>query len=189
MSMDLSGVILAGGQSLRMGHDKAWLELEGEPLIARALATLREVGIDEIFISGKPGTDYSGLRCPVLFDRQPGLGPLGGIECALDACSTPKLLVLAVDLPHMTVDFLREMVASCEPPQGVVPVLFDQLEPLAAVYPKRCHALLRGCLAQSRLSARSFAQACLDAQEVRRFEVPALNLARFQNWNRPDDIR
>src|SRR5689334_8147321 len=93
--MNLSAVILAGGESRRMGKDKAWLEVGGQPLLARALSTVRRAGIKEIFISGRSGTDYSVLRCPVLFDREPGCGPLSGIERALEVASAPLVLVLA----------------------------------------------------------------------------------------------
>ena len=69
--MNFSAVILAGGQSRRMGQDKAWLEVGGQPLITRALTVLRAAGIQEIFVSGRAGVDYSALRCPVLLDLHP----------------------------------------------------------------------------------------------------------------------
>ena len=100
--MTFSAVILAGGESRRMGRDKAWVEVGGESLIARALVLVRELGLPEVFISGRAGTDYSSMRYPVLFDLEPGCGPLGGIERALQAANSPLLLVLAVDLPGMT---------------------------------------------------------------------------------------
>src|SRR5580765_4688037 len=98
--MNLSAVILAGGESRRMGKDKGWLEVDGQPLLARALSTLRDSGINEILISGRAGIDYSSLHYPVLLDLEPGCGPLSGIERALEAARAPLLLVLAVDLPN-----------------------------------------------------------------------------------------
>src|SRR5215471_18172273 len=100
--MNLSAVILAGGESSRMGRDKAWVELDGQPLLEHALMTVRSSGISEIFISGRAGTDYSRLRCPVLLDRESGSGPLAGIERALETTQAALTLVLAVDLPRMT---------------------------------------------------------------------------------------
>ena len=76
--MNLSAVILAGGESRRMGQDKAWLEVGGQSLLARAVSTVRDSGIKEILISGRPGADYSTLRRPVLLDLEPGYGPLSG---------------------------------------------------------------------------------------------------------------
>src|ERR1051325_1673089 len=115
--MDLSAVILAGGRSRRMGRDKAWLEFRGRPLIVRAVELARGLGVREIFISGRAEVDYSQLNCRVLLDEQPGLGPVAGIERALQAAEAPLLLVLAVDLPRMTPDFLNQLIrhgdASC----------------------------------------------------------------------------
>lgn len=186
--INLGAVILAGGQSSRMGRDKAWVELEGRPLIRRALETVRNCGITEIFISGRAGTDYSLLGCPVLLDREPGFGPLGGIERALDTTVAPLLLVLAVDLPQMTAGFLRRLASHCEPLTGVIPKLEGRLEPLAAVYPKRCSFIARDCLLKCRLAARDFAQACLRERAVRTFSVLRGDQSCFDNWNSPSDI-
>ncbi len=185
--MNLSAVILAGGESRRMGRDKAWVEVQGRPLIARALATVRDLGPREVFISGRAGADYSRLKCPVLFDLEPGCGPLGGIERALHATSSPLLLVLAVDLPKMTTALLRKLVDRCDRLTGVVPKLRGNLEPLAAVYPKRCHQLARDCLLKGRRAARDFADACLRERAVRTFAVPQAEAICFENWNSPRD--
>ncbi len=95
--MQCSAVILAGGESKRMGGDKAWVESGGRPLVQLAVEKVRELGIKEIFTSGRAGEDYSALKCAVLFDLEPGFGPLGGIERGLHECASPLLLVLAVD--------------------------------------------------------------------------------------------
>ena len=88
--MIFSAVILAGGKSLRMGRDKAWLEIEGQTLLARQIALARETGAAEIFISGRADADYSAFGCPVLQDGFPDAVPLAGIERALDASSCSR---------------------------------------------------------------------------------------------------
>src|SRR5512140_1830462 len=186
--MNLSAVILAGGESRRMGQDKAWLEVGGQPLIRRALSTVRDSGIQEVLISGRTGTDYSTVRCPVLFDLEPGCGPLGGIERALAAATAPLVLVLAVDLPGITAAFLRKLAAHCDPLTGAVPKLRGELEPLAAIYPKRCHFIVRDCLLKLRRAARDFADACLRERAVRTFAVSAADASCFDNWNHPVDV-
>jgi molybdopterin-guanine dinucleotide biosynthesis protein A len=185
--MNLSAVILAGGESTRMGQDKAWVKVEGEPLIARALKTVRDLGVLEIFISGRAGTDYSALRCSVLLDREIGLGPLGGIERALDFTQAPLMLVLAVDLPRMTAKFLQTLAQRCDPVTGVIPKLKGQLEPLAAIYPKRCGFIARDCLWKRRLAARDFAEACSRERAVKIYPVPHSDERFFENWNTPSD--
>lgn len=186
--MNLGAVILAGGGSRRMGRDKAWLEIGGRSLILRAVSMVRELGLAEIFISGRAGVDYSALGCPVLRDRVPGSGPLGGIEAALEVVQAPLLLVLAVDLPNMTTAFLGRLAGQCDPLTGVVPQLAGALEPLAAIYPRRCGAILRRRLAEDRRSAREFAKACVLERAVQIVDVQPQEAPYFANWNAVSDI-
>jgi molybdenum cofactor guanylyltransferase len=188
VNLEFSAVILAGGASRRMGRDKAWLELDGQPLIALAVEKVRQLGVGEVFISGRAGEDYSALKCPVQHDLAPGCGPLGGIERALHACSSPLLLVLAVDLPRMTAGCLQKLCARCDRLTGIVPKLNGGLEPLAAIYPKRCHVIASDFMARSRHVVREFAEACLAERAVRTFHVPRTAAGCFSNWNSPADI-
>ena len=80
--MNFSAVILAGGQSRRMGRDKAWLPLDGQPLLARQIELVRELAPEELFISGRSDTDYTRLGCPVLTDEFTDAGPLAGLRPA-----------------------------------------------------------------------------------------------------------
>ncbi|PYS12252.1 MAG: hypothetical protein DMG15_15095 [Acidobacteria bacterium] len=91
----MNGFILAGGKSSRMGRDKALLDWHGRPLVAHMVQVL-ETATDEVRVVG---------RDP-LPDRVPGRGPLSGIATALEVSSTDANLILAVDLPFLTKDFL-----------------------------------------------------------------------------------
>ena len=102
---DAAGFVLAGGQSSRMGADKALVELGGQPLIARALATLREAGL-EAQIAG--ARSPLGAFAPVVEDA--GLGPLGGVCAALAASSARLGVFLPVDLPLMPALLLSYLV-------------------------------------------------------------------------------
>jgi molybdopterin-guanine dinucleotide biosynthesis protein A len=186
--MQLSAVILAGGQSSRMGCDKAWVDYRGKPLIQLALEKIRETGITEIFISGRPEKDYSVLNSQVLIDIEPGLGPIGGIECALREATLPSVLVMPVDLPHMSSEFLQKLILGCTECTGAVPTLKGQLEPLVAVYPKRCHAYACSNIARSQYAVCDFTKACLKEGAVRTFEVHAKDARCFANWNSPMDL-
>ena len=184
----LSAVILAGGRSLRMGRDKAWLPVHGRPLLARQIALVQALRPAQTFISGRADVDYSALGCRVLHDLKAGLGPLGGIERALHACDANLLLVLAVDLAAITSAFLGGLAARCDRQTGAVPMRAGDLEPLAAIYPKRCHALACDALARSRYAARDFAAACLKERAVTAFPVRSADDGHFANWNRPADL-
>lgn len=186
--MELSAIILAGGESRRMGRDKAWVKWRGRPLIEWAVETVRALGVSEILISGRAGQNFSAFDHPVLFDLEPGLGPLGGIERGLRECASPLLLVLAVDLPGMTRAFLRKLHARCDRFTGVLPRLHGQIEPLAAIYPQRCHVLASALYGGKWRSARAFADACLRERAVRCLPVSTADAECFANCNAPGDL-
>lgn len=183
-----AAVLLAGGQSRRMGRDKALLLVDGGRVLwERQLDVLRSLGPAELFISGpaRPGFPYD-VR--LLEDERPGLGPLSGIVAALEAMTTPLLVVLAVDLPAMRADFLRGLLAGCSvnPGKGIVPRRAGDdafYEPLAAVYPQ-------GCLeaARRRLHTGDFAlQGLMRATKplFRVHPIPEREETLFSNWNEP----
>ncbi len=186
--MEFGAVILAGGESKRMGRDKAWVEYDGKPLAQLAVEKMRQLGIREIFISGRAGEDYSALKCPELYDLEPGFGPLGGIERALYECTAPLLHVLAVDLPQMSPRLLARMQRGCDRLTGVVPKSNGGLEPLAAIYPKRCHIIAFSAIARSQHSARDFAAACLRERAVKIVPISRSETPAFLNCNQPADL-
>lgn len=91
-----AGYVLAGGQSSRMGCDKALVQLAGRPLVAHALSILRGAGLEARIAGAR--SDLASFA-PVLADAQPGLGPLGGICAALGSTSAELAVFVSVDLP------------------------------------------------------------------------------------------
>lgn len=187
--MKFSAVILAGGQSTRMGRDKAWLSLDGQPLLARQIAVVRKLDPVELFISGRSDTDYSSLGCPVLQDAFPDAGPLAGIAAGLQAATAPLMLVLAVDMPGMTSDALRRLATCCAEGAGVVPRVGQRLEPLAAFYPKAATPLALDLLQRQLRAVRTFAEHCKQAGLVAVHDVAEADWKCFANWNAPDDLK
>jgi molybdopterin-guanine dinucleotide biosynthesis protein A len=124
-----------------MGCPKALIEVEGKPLWRRQVELLRSLGPSELMVSA--GGDWAVEPGPwtVVRDRVAGLGPLGGIDAALEATSSDRLLVLAVDMPAMSARFLGELVRA-PGPRGVVPVEGGLYQGLAAVYPGSIRPLL-----------------------------------------------
>lgn len=186
--MNFSAVILAGGRSQRMGSDKAWLNIEGKPLFARQIELAQQLGAQEVFLSGRAETNYARLNCPVLKDRFENVGPLAGVERALATITSPLLLVLAVDMPRMTLQPLRELLEHCTDSGGAVPRLGEQIEPLAAVYPKRALGLLTVLLENGRYSATHFAERCIEESLATRVDFPEQYSSFFENWNTPADV-
>ncbi len=95
-TIKVTGFVLAGGRSTRMGQDKALLDWHGKPLLEHMVHLLQGVA-DEVHVVGRNQ----------LPDRAPGLGPLSGIATGLETSSTDANLFIAVDLPHLTLDFLK----------------------------------------------------------------------------------
>ncbi len=183
-----AAVLLAGGQSQRMGRDKALLPLpDGRLLWQRQLDVLRELEPAELFISG-PAREGFPPEVPLLPDAMPGRGPLSGIAAALGERRAPFLVVLAVDLPRMTAGFLRRLLAETDEECGVVPrhAANGFYEPLAAVYPASSGALATARLAGQDRSLQAFVRAAVCAGQLREWplDCPA-DLPYFTNWNTP----
>lgn len=192
MAMRFSAVILAGGRSSRMGRDKAFLEFRGESLLSRQISLAREIGASEVFISGRPDVDYSAFKCPVLLDESSGLGPIAGIASALKTIDHPLLLVLAVDMPHVTASFLTQLFSECHDGLGAVPMFGENVEPLAAFYPKSAYSLAHKLVAGSRPpvtpGARDLAKLCVDSGFARLITFPPGQITLFKSLNSPSDL-
>ena len=145
-----SAILLAGGQSTRMGQDKAALDYHGESLLRHQAYKLRRLGIEDLVIAGG-GISLPGAR--TVQDRFPGRGPLGGLHAALECVQNPSALVLPVDTPLVPEALLLELLAAH---QGGVTVAaaFDNIEPLIGVYDKALVPLCRELLESGRCSVR-----------------------------------
>jgi molybdopterin-guanine dinucleotide biosynthesis protein A len=180
-----SAVLLAGGKSSRMGRDKAFLEIEGQPLWRRQIETLRTLSPEQLMISGPPQEAWREFE--IVADVIAGAGPLAGVATALRKCPSPRLVVLAVDLPAMRADFLRSLLARCSDDQGVVPRSSRGFEPLAAVYPASCVALAATSLLSRDFSMESFVQGALRKKLVREHTISPPEEHLFANLNTPAD--
>ncbi len=187
----LSGVVLAGGDSLRMGRDKALLpalEPEFETLLERQVALLRSLGLSRVFVSlGKnaPSPDPS---LEVLRDPEDDLGPLAGIVQALRAASGHHVLVLAVDLGWMDSAVLAELIRSSGPDRGSVPRVAGRWEPLCAVYPPNALALAEPMLRSGSRSPTELVERLASAGAIAEYHPPEWLRVRLKSWNRPEDL-
>lgn len=143
----LSGVVLAGGQSQRMGYNKALLELDGQTLIERVLENLARL-CNELIISAIDVEPYRNLDARVVPDAIRGRGALGGIHAGLDAMRNERAIVVACDMPFLRLSFLRYMVAMAQGYDVVVPRIGEYYEPLHAVYSKGCAAEIERLVAE-----------------------------------------
>ncbi len=206
--MSHAAVLLAGGKSSRMGHDKAALIVGGEPMWQRQLTTLRATEPAELFISGQTSGPYAECGVEILADEISESGPLGGVATALRRCTSERLLVLAVDMPAMTADFLRTLLEQSRcTTMGVVPFVTadarkrarissfvsdeDRVhpEPLAAVYPRAALVIADECLRAGERKLEAFVHKLSARQFVSMRPVAENEAALFTNWNEPEDVR
>ncbi len=150
----VSGVVLAGGASRRMGRDKAWVELAGRTLIERVCDRLSALCQEIIVVTNTP-EPYKKLGVRLTGDVFPGKGSLGGIYSGLRAAQFDQVIAVACDMPFLNVALLRYMLALVEGYDVVVPSAPDpskpevkkganptakdrDLHPLHAVYARGC---------------------------------------------------
>ncbi len=148
----MSGIILAGGKSVRMGTDKALVHLAGNTLLELQMRRLRQLGIADIIISGENAPPALGTR--VIGDEIPHQGPLGGIHACLKAARYSHCLVLSVDTPLIPGSALQQLCRSCT--KGIAVLCHGgREEPLVGVYPKGAAPVAEALLANHRLQVRT----------------------------------
>ena len=180
--MKHAGFVLVGGNSTRMGCDKALLDCRGQPLAAHVADTVREAA-GSVRLVGPPER-YAHLGFEVVPDLEPGRGPLGGIRTALRVSEAEWNLVVACDMPSLTPEFLRTLLAEAEQSAGdvLMPVSPAGLpEPLCAVYRKDCLPAVEAALREGRLKT---SDAFLTVRLVR-LDVPQSEW--FANMNTPEE--
>ncbi|MBI3884173.1 MAG: molybdenum cofactor guanylyltransferase [Opitutae bacterium] len=188
LATPFSAVLLAAGHSTRMGRDKALLEVDGRPLWQRQWDLLAEAGASERFLSVRTEQSWAPADATKVADVAPGAGPLAGIVAALERCSTPLLLVLAVDLPGMQAVYLRKLHERCGPARGVVPWRRGgRPEPLCAIYPREGLAAARELLAGGHHAVTGLAATAGSLGLIRTLAIEAEDEPLFVNWNSPDD--
>lgn len=110
----ITGVVLAGGKSRRMGRDKALLPIDGVPFISRILSTMREE-FPDLIISAGEGDSYEQFRCRVAHDLFPDSGPLGGIHAALLATRADSIFITTCDMPFVSTMLIRHILSQSDP--------------------------------------------------------------------------
>ena len=184
--MTLTAVLFVGGESRRMGADKATRLWDGEPLWARQLRTLRELSPEKILISARTKPVWCPTEIETVLDEPPPCGPLGGLAAALKQIQTTHLLALAVDLPQMNSDYLRGLWRQAQPGLGVVPEQAGFFEPLCAVYPVAAVMHAAGEIQAGRLTLQDFIRRLLAMKLMLAKKITAPDL--FWNVNTPTEL-
>jgi molybdopterin-guanine dinucleotide biosynthesis protein A len=140
---------------------------------------------DRLLISGPARKEWE--ECEVVSDEVADAGPLAGVSAALRTCATPLLVVLAIDLPLMTAEYLSSLLAISGSEQGVVPVSFRGPEPLAAIYPLGTLPLAQATLESGDYSMRGFVAKASAHGLLRSQPIAPNELKLFTNLNTVSD--
>ncbi|HEY2496460.1 MAG TPA: molybdenum cofactor guanylyltransferase [Candidatus Angelobacter sp.] len=188
MHSQLSGFVLAGGKSTRMGQDKAALTLNGRTLLEHALAALREV-CHNVAILGRH--ELYGALGPVIEDVFSGCGPLGGIHAALANSKAHFNLVIAVDTPFLVPEFLSYLAERAIAHGAIVttPEIDDYTQPLCTVYSRDFLPIAEQALRQGNYKIVPLfpndRTLIIKEADLRQFAFAA---DMFENLNTPEDL-
>jgi molybdenum cofactor guanylyltransferase len=201
-----AGFVLAGGQSTRMGTNKALVEFRGRPLTAHAIGIVIGAGLP-VSIAGIPGPEPTpeSLYAPVIADRESGLGPLGGVCVALTSTAAEFGVFVPVDLPFLPSSLLAYLVHHARVTDAAVTLASVNGLPqtFPAVLSRRALPVLEnelrcrrlGCLKAFQAAARELGESVLQlptevlAQAGQISHCDALPVARwFLNFNTPQDV-
>lgn len=184
---------MAGGQSRRMGTDKAFVPLLGRPMIEHVLERVADLGQAETFIVTNMPDRYRIFGLPLYTDVIPGAGSLGGIYSALTYAQTPRALVIACDLPLASPALIRLLLAcatdSDGPYDAVVPRFESTPQGLYALYAQSARDAIARFITEKRYRIWEL------LQEVRTRYVDEPEYAHidqdgrtFRNINTPEDL-
>ncbi len=181
-------MVLAGGQSQRMGRNKAALPFDGTPLVLRVARRLAQI-CHPVYVVARTPETYRDFELPVIVDTLPGHGPLGGLHAGLTAISTAYAVAVACDLPFLHVELLSHLIERAEGLDAVVPIVAGRPQPVHAVYHRRvaqaAEAILQGGGGPlwQLLSDPHLAVLYVEEDELRRWDPLLLS---FFNINTPE---
>ena len=192
-----TGIILAGGQSSRMGTNKALLELNGSSVLTHIAEAIRPA-VSRIIVSAGPNEAIYSLmgdeRFECIQDDYPGKGPLAGLHAALKASSTDWNLVSACDMPLLQTSFfdgLKKLTEQYPTSSAIVPCVEGRIHPLAGVYHRRILPELEQCLIHERLRVTRWLEQ-IGCRYVETAELEQAGVLRpelqLSNMNTPEEF-
>ncbi len=206
----VSGIIVAGGASRRMGRDKAFIDFDGVPLIARVLERVQPL-CTEVTIVANDQPAYAQFGVPVIGDLYPGKGSLGGTYSGVLAAREQYVLAVACDMPFLNTELLKYLISLAPQFDVVIPRAADlvtktpraeklrkrqrllakqvDLQPMHAVYAKTCLPAMEARIREGDLRLIGFHDDVrvhvVEPAEVDRFDPQHLS---FFNANTPEDL-
>ena len=190
----VTGVILAGGQSRRMGQNKALMRLGDEPLIVHVVRQIELVADELLLITNEPDL-YTDLKMPIYTDILPDMGALGGLHTGLTHAVNSTVICVGCDMPLLQPNLLSHLTTLLGNYDAVVPCVeaVDRsavvFQTLSAVYSKRCLPVIDEMLAEGELRVHALYDR-IDTRIVQPHEWQAFDPQglSFFNINTPEDF-
>ena len=181
---NITGIVLAGGKSTRMGTDKAFLELNGKPFITYILETVQRCTEDVFVVSTNQKLDELGVtRFP---DSVPGLGPVGGIYTGLLHFKTEFNLVVACDTPFLNQDTIHCLIEGIDEKHDAFIVQCEGIQmPLISIYRKSCLPFFTQAVDEKKLGL----QKLLTTMQTKTILLPKSHSKSVMNINTPSDFK
>lgn len=192
----VSVVVLAGGQSRRLGRDKAFLLVDGQPLLTWMVHRLTALS-DDLIVVANDRARYEALALParLVSDERPGVGSLMGIYSGLKAACYPHALVVACDMPLLNATLLRYMMPLAQGYDVVIPRMGGFLEPLHAIYGRTCLPAMERLLEQGQRQIIAFLGEVkvryVEEHEIDRFDplhLSFFNVNTAADWRRVQQL-
>lgn len=182
---------------MRLGRDKAFLDLDGQPLVVRTVRKLAALSDDVIVVTNDPARyEPLALEARLVPDEERGWGALMGIYSGLKAAYHRRALLVACDMPFLSLPLLRYMLPLADGYDVVIPRPGGLLEPLHAIYSEACLPHIAHLLAQGRRRITAFFHAVqvryVEDDEIERFDAQHLafvNVNTVEDWERVLGLR
>jgi molybdopterin-guanine dinucleotide biosynthesis protein A len=192
-SRQVTGAILIGGDSRRMGRDKAGIIWDGETLVERVYKRLAPLVDEVLLVARHERLEWALALAPngarVITDRVGARGPLAGIHAALEESAFQRVLVVACDMPHIQPPLLEALLDD-DSAEVIVPRTSQGYEPLLAVYDKSCLPVVERILASgpSRIPAL-YSEVSVSEWDEKQLQQFDPELRSLINVNRPEDLK
>ena len=180
--MQASLLVLAGGDSRRMGRPKAWLEV-GDTYLLRYVAERLAPAFSEVMVSfAEPEQLEAPVPYRVVFDRRPSAGPLAGLEAGLAAARHEVIFAVACDMPYVTQEVVEMAVTAARRCDAAIPRIDGRAEPVCGAYRRTALPVITGAVNSGRFKAADLA-AELDVTWLEH-----LDSQLFRSLNTPHDL-
>ncbi len=188
---EVSGVVLAGGKSKRMGTDKRHLFVHGKPLLDRVTSVLLELFPEVLLVLAEEDIEKPNERIRTVTDLIPGCAAVGGLYTGLYHSCHPRVFVVACDMPFINAAVIELFLQNVDATDIVLAQLMTGIQPLHGLYSKRCLPILKEMIDDRDLRLQNVAdKPGLTVHRIPETEIKAVDpqSLSFLNVNSPADL-